>query len=94
MYKRQILHAICDAERQVSAIVTETGASQTNVSRHLSLLHQAGVVKRRKQRNAVFYQVSDPVFAAVCRTVCVQIAGRIENHRPLRDELLDFASRH
>ena len=90
----KILHAICDAERQVSAIVTETGASQTNVSRHLSLLHQAGVVKRRKQRNAVFYQVSDPVFADVCRTVCVQIAGRIENHRPLRDELLDFASRH
>ena len=78
----------------MSAIVTETGASQTNVSRHLSLLHQAGVVKRRKQRNAVFYQVSDPVFADVCRTVCVQIAGRIENHRPLRDELLDFASRH
>lgn len=90
----KILHSICDVERQVSAIVAETGASQTNVSRHLSLLHQAGVVTRRKQRNAVFYQVSDPVFADVCRTVCVQIASRIENHRPLRDGLLDFASRH
>ena len=37
----KILHSICDTERQVSAIVGETGASQTNVSRHLSLMHQA-----------------------------------------------------
>jgi DNA-binding transcriptional ArsR family regulator len=90
----KILHSICDAERQVSAIVDETGASQTNVSRHLSLMHQAGVVTRRKERNAVFYKVCDPVFADVCRTVCIQIAGRIEERRPLRDELLDFAARH
>jgi DNA-binding transcriptional ArsR family regulator len=89
----KILHSICDSERHVSAIVEETGASQTNVSRHLSLMHQAGVVSRRKVRNAVFYQVSDPVFADICRTVCVQIATRIEERRPLRDELLQFASR-
>ena len=42
----------------------------------------------------MFYKVSDPVFADVCRTVCIQIAGRIEERRPLRDELLDFAARH
>jgi len=90
----KILHSICDTERQVSAIVGDTGASQTNVSRHLSLLHQAGVVTRRKERNAVFYKVSDPVFADVCRTVCIQIAGRIEERRPLRDDLLDFAAKH
>jgi DNA-binding transcriptional ArsR family regulator len=89
----KILHTICETERQVSAIVDETGASQTNVSRHLSMMHQAGVVKRRKERNAVFYQVSDPVFADICRTVCVQIAGRIEERRPLHDELLGFAAR-
>jgi hypothetical protein len=33
------------------------------------------------------------VFADICRTVCVQIAGRIEERRPLHDELLGFAAR-
>lgn len=41
----EILH--CSGERSVSTIVDATGATQTNVSRHLALLHQAGVVMRR-----------------------------------------------
>src|SRR4029434_1341057 len=87
----KILH-ICRSEHHVSAIVAATGASQTNVSRHLALLHQAGVVSRRKVRNTVFYKVADPMFSDVCRTVCVQMANRIDAHAPLREELLAFAS--
>lgn len=90
----KILHAICQSEQSVSGIVQSTGASQTNVSRHLGLLHQAGVVARRKDGNTVYYEVADPEFVAICRTVCVQIAGRIDAEAPLREELLDFASRH
>ncbi len=86
----KILHTICSDERSVSAIVAATGATQTNVSRHLALLHGAGVVSRRKERNAVYYRVTDRVFADVCRTVCVQIAGRIDARQPLRRELLAF----
>ena len=90
----KILHTICRSEHHVSAIVLATGASQTNVSRHLALLHQAGVVSRRKVRNTVFYKVADPMFADVCRTVCVQMAKRIDAHAPLREELLAFAAQH
>lgn len=89
----KILHAICDTERSVSDIVRATGAGQTNVSRHLALLHQAGVVDRRKDGNVVYYKVADPELVTICRTVCVQIAGRIDAGQPLREELLDFASR-
>jgi len=90
----KILHTICRSEQHVTAIVDATGASQTNVSRHLALLHQAGVVSRRKVRNSVFYKVADPMFADVCRTVCVQLANRIDARAPLREELLEFASQH
>ena len=88
----KILHAICQSEQSVSAIVAATGASQTNVSRHLALLHRAGVVHRRRDGNAVYYRVADPEFVTMCRTVCVQIAGRIESRQPLRDELLEYAA--
>ena len=64
----KILHAICNAERSVSAIVAATGATQTNVSRHLALMHQAGVVSRRRDGSAVYYRVADPEFVEICRT--------------------------
>jgi DNA-binding transcriptional ArsR family regulator len=88
----KILHTICHDERSVSSIVAATGATQTNVSRHLSLMHQAGVVSRRRDGSTVYYKVLDPEFAEICRNVCVRIAGRIEAGEPLRRELLDFAA--
>jgi len=90
----KILHAICQAERSVTAIVAATGATQTNVSRHLALMHQAGVVSRRRDGNSVYYRVADPEFVEICRSVCVQIASRIDDQKPLRKDLLQFAAQH
>ena len=87
----RILHAICNGERSVSAIVQATGGTQTNVSRHLALMHQAGIVARRRDGSAVLYRLLDPEFAQICRTMCIRIAGRIDADAPLRQELLDYA---
>jgi DNA-binding transcriptional ArsR family regulator len=88
----KILHVICNEERSVSEIVKASGATQTNVSRHLGMMLQVGVVSRRRQGTTVFYKVIEPEFADMCRTVCVRIASRIEAGEPLRRELLDFAA--
>lgn len=88
----KILHAVCHDERSVSAIVGETGATQTNVSRHLSLMLQAGAVSRRREGSTVYYRVADPDFVEICRSVCIRIAGRIEDQKPLRKDLLQFAA--
>ena len=86
-----ILHTICNDERTVSAIVEATGATQTNVSRHLGLLHAAGVVSRRRDGSSVRYRVADPVFVEICRSACVRIAARIDAQSPLAGDLLDYA---
>jgi DNA-binding transcriptional ArsR family regulator len=88
----KILHAICNSEQSVSAIVLATGATQTNVSRHLALLLAAGVVSRRRQGTAALYKVTDREFVEICRTVCVRIAGRIDAGLPLKQDLLEFAA--
>jgi DNA-binding transcriptional ArsR family regulator len=88
----KILHAICNSELSVSAIVQATGATQTNVSRHLALMLAAGVVSRRREGIAVHYQVTDREFVEICRAVCVRIAGRIEAGEPLRQDLLEYAA--
>lgn len=90
----RILHAICQDERSVSAIVGATGATQTNVSRHLALMLQAGLVSRRRDGNNVYYRVADVESVVICRSVCAQIASRIDGQKPLKRELLQFAAQH
>lgn len=46
--------------RPVSAIIAGTGLSQTNVSFHLRLLREAGLVKGEKHGSFVFYCLPDP----------------------------------
>jgi DNA-binding transcriptional ArsR family regulator len=88
----KILHAICADERSVSDIVAATGATQTNVSRHLGLMHRAGVVTRRREGSVVYYRVDSPEFVEICRNVCVQIASRMDAREPVKRGLLDFAN--
>ena len=90
----KILHAICEDEQSVSAIVAATGATQTNVSRHLSLMFNAGIVERRREGQAVFYRMADQEFVGICRRMCERIASRLDTQAPLRRDLLEFAARH
>ena len=71
----KILHVLCNAERSVGEIVTTLNATQANVSRHLTLMHRAGLLARRKVGNLVYYSVSDPNAVRICRTVSVDFAS-------------------
>ena len=84
----KIMHALCLGEKSVSQIVEATGATQTNVSRHLGLMHRHGVVARRKAGTQVIYSVADQTMVELCRSVCTQIAGTIDERRPLKRQLL------
>ncbi len=70
----RILQAVCEKECSVQEIVGQTGLPQPNVSRHLSLLFNAGVLSRRREGTFVFYKVSDPLVTQLCRTVCAHLA--------------------
>jgi len=84
----KIMHAICDGERSVNEIVAESGVSQTSVSRHLALMHQHRLVRRRREGNQIYYGLADEAMPELCRTVCTRIASKMDEHRPLRKQLL------
>jgi len=86
----RILHAICDSEKTVTDIVRDTGASQTNVSRHLYAMYRAGVLLRRREANFTLYSVADRTVTEICRMVCIHIASREDESNTGR--LLEFAS--
>jgi DNA-binding transcriptional ArsR family regulator len=63
-----------DRLREGAATVAElqdaTGASQQNVSKHLGVLLQAGLVARRKEGNFARYEIADDSVFELCETVC------------------------
>lgn len=75
----RILHAICQEEKCVNDIIRATGLAQANVSRHLGLMYQAGLLSRRREGTQVFYRVADPMYVELCRTVTVQVAARLDD---------------
>ena len=80
----RILHSICQEEKSVGQIVMETGMSQTNASRHLNMMYQAGVLKRRRDGTQVFYGVSDSTMTDLCRSVCVRVSAELDGDKSLK----------
>ena len=65
-------------EMNVSELVEATGATQTNVSRHLQALAKAGILSRRKAAQSVYYLISDPGVFDLCKHVCGSLQRRFE----------------
>ena len=65
---------LLDLLREHDATVTELhealGASQQNVSKHLGVLLQAGIVRRTKQGTSARYAIADDGVFALCEHVC------------------------
>lgn len=76
----KILNAICEGELSVSEIVERIESTQTNVSRHLNLMYGKGILKRRRAGASSFYSIADKNVITLCRTVCTQLAGQIDDN--------------
>lgn len=61
-----ILHSLRDGEKTVNELAEMFGANQSNLSQHLSLLRQRGIVKARKQGANSFYRTANPKINQAC----------------------------
>ena len=66
----RLLDALRDGDATVGELVDRLGASQQNVSKHLGVLHQAGVVSRAKEGTFVRYAIADSGVFDLCEQVC------------------------
>lgn len=74
----KLLNQLRETERTVGELREATGASQQNVSKHLGILHQSGMVERRKDGNRTVYRISDPSVFELCEVVCNGLRTRLE----------------
>ena len=55
----KILCTLGENEVSVQEIVDQVGTSQSNISQHLAILRDKGILESRKDANRVFYRVAD-----------------------------------
>lgn len=74
----QILNLLRQQERSVGELAQLCGYSSANVSRHLALLTQHGLVRRESRGNSAYYSIADASVYALCDLVCDNIARQLE----------------
>jgi DNA-binding transcriptional ArsR family regulator len=74
----KLLDRLRDGDATVGELQQALGASQQNVSKHLGILHSAGMVTRTKQGNQVRYSISDPSVFELCDQVCGGVRRQLE----------------
>jgi DNA-binding transcriptional ArsR family regulator len=83
----RIIQTLERGEKTVSEIVESVGSTQPNVSKHLRLMQEAGIIGRRQQGNLVYCHVSDPSVLRLCDAVCASLGERLARDAALAAEL-------
>jgi len=73
----RILDQLRDGELSVGELTKNLDTSQQNVSKHLGVLHGAGIVGRRKEGTSSYYHVTDDGVYELCDQVCGGIENRL-----------------
>ncbi len=66
----QILQVLEGGESSVTAVTNAVRSTQPNVSKHLKILQDEGLVTKRSEGNTVYYRIADESVFALCDLVC------------------------
>ena len=87
----RILNFLRQGEHNVGDLAQLCGFTAANVSRHLSLMTQHGLVVRESRGTSVYYRISDPSVYALCDLVCDNIAKQLERSAKTRQALFSHS---
>jgi DNA-binding transcriptional ArsR family regulator len=76
----RLLQQLESGEKTVGELVEALDGNQPNVSKHLTVLYDAGLVSRRREGTSIFYAICDPMVFRLCELVC-----RSETRRSQRE---------
>jgi DNA-binding transcriptional ArsR family regulator len=74
----KLLDRLRESDATVGELQDALGASQQNVSKHLGILHTAGMVARTKQGTRAVYSISDPSVFDLCDQVCGGVRRQLQ----------------
>jgi len=73
----QILTCLKSGPMNVMEIAEATSLGQANLSKHLKVLTQAGILSRQPRGTNAFYEIADPIIFELCDLACDRISKHI-----------------
>ena len=75
----RLLDRLRDGEATVGELSEALGASQQNISKHLTVLADAGILGRRKDGTHVYYRIVDEGVLTLCEDVCGSLQQQLRS---------------
>jgi DNA-binding transcriptional ArsR family regulator len=73
----KLLDRLRDGEASVNELSEGLDASQQNISKHLTVLADVGILGRRKEGTYVYYRIIDNGVFALCDQVCGSVQQQL-----------------
>jgi DNA-binding transcriptional ArsR family regulator len=74
----KLLDRLRDGGATVAELQEATGSSQQNISKHLGVLLQSGLVARRREGSFARYEIADDSVFSLCEQVCGGLRRQLE----------------
>ena len=75
----RLLDRLRGGEATVGELVEGIEASQQNVSKHLTVLAEVGILGRRRDGNHVYYRIVDEGVFGLCQDVCGSLQEQLRS---------------
>ena len=69
----RLLNTLMQGEHSVTQLVEASGTGQANVSKHLAVLRDAGMVAMRREGLLTMCSIADPVITQLCEIMCARL---------------------
>ncbi len=79
----EILNILNDRELTVSELIESIGAPAANVSQHLSVMRQKGILTARREGNNIYYKVSNDKVIRACNLMREVLFDQIEEGKKI-----------
>lgn len=74
----QVIEFLKSGEKNVSAIIKALGIPQSSLSRHLTILREAGILKSRQQGTIIYYDIEDHDIFHVLRPIAEMLRKKLK----------------
>jgi DNA-binding transcriptional ArsR family regulator len=82
-FRLRLIKLVGEGEMSVTELTTRLHTSQPNVSKHLKILSDSGILRREQRGNAVYYTIADRSIFTLCDVVCDSLGERLKEQANL-----------
>ena len=79
----QIINELQEGEKAVSSLTKALGVRQANLSQHLAVLRQRGVLATRREGPNVYYRIANPKIVKACNLIRQVLLEQLQSNQSI-----------